>query len=292
MFVYRTYSVSRFLWLLLADAFVFSICMVFFFVGKCFLSSADSQNEEPVRLPVIMYHSIYGDNRSQYVVTPEQVENDLCWLRNNGYESVTAQEVIEYTKGRGTLPLKPVMITLDDGYYNNLKYMLPLLEKYDMTAVISVVGTYTDNDAACDPNVPSYSYLTWDDIMLLVGSGRVELGNHTYSMHSLNAERTGCRKRSDETEDEYRKAFNEDISKLQDEFKKNIGISPVVFTYPFGAVSRESLPVIRENGFLMTLTCREKENYITRDPDCLYGIGRFNRSGLTSTEEYMRKITE
>ena len=44
-------------------------------------------------------------------------------------------------------------------------------------------------------------------------------------------------------EDEYRKAFNEDISKLQDEFKKNIGISPVVFTYPFGAVSRESLPV-------------------------------------------------
>ena len=71
-----------------------------------------------------------------------------------------------------------------------------------------------------------------------------------------------------------------------------MNVEVVVFTYPFGAVSRESLPVIRENGFLMTLTCREKENYITRDPDCLYGIGRFNRSGLTSTEEYMRKITE
>ena len=65
-----------------------------------------------------------------------------------------------------------------------------------------------------------------------------------------------------------------------------------MFTYPFGAVSRESLPVIRENGFLMTLTCRERANLITRDPDCLYGIGRFNRSGLTTTETFMRRITQ
>ena len=53
---------------------------------------------------------------------------------------------------------------------------------------------------------------------------------------------------------------------------------------------RESLPVIRECGFLMTLTCGEQMNYITREPDCLYGIGRYNRSGLYSTDEYMAKL--
>lgn len=290
--MYRSYSLSRFLWLLLADAVVFALCGAFFFVGRFLFTSADSQPEEPVRLPVVMYHSIYGDTPSEYVVTPTQLENDLRWLSRNGYSSVTAEQVIEYTEGRGGLPLKPVMITLDDGYYNNLAYLLPLLEKYDMTAVISVVGTYTDNDAARDPHTPCYSYLTWEDITLLAGSGRVEFGNHTYDMHSLYSGRTGCKRRSGESEEDYRQALDEDISRLQDEFAANIGIAPRVFTYPFGAVSRESLPVIRENGFLMTLTCRERPNYITRDPDCLYGIGRYNRSGLLSTEEYMRKISE
>jgi transcriptional regulator with XRE-family HTH domain len=53
-----------------------------------------------------------------------------------------------------------------------------------------------------------------------------------------------------------------------------------------------SLPVIRENGLLMTLTCREKANTITRDPQCLFGIGRFNRSGMYTTAEYMQMIFE
>ena len=34
----------------------------------------------------------------------------------------------------------------------------------------------------------------------------------------------------------------------------------------------------------------EKPNYITRNPDCLYGINRYNRSGLYSTEEFMSKL--
>lgn len=288
--MYRSYSVSRFLWLLLADAVVFMLCTVFFFVGKSFFSSADSRPEDPVRLSVIMYHSIYGDSPSEYVVTPEQVESDLRWLSDNGYRTVTAQQLIDYTSGRGSLPLKPVMITLDDGYYNNMTYLLPLLEKYDMTAIISVVGSYTDNDASRDPHMAGYSYLTWDDISGLAASGRVEFGNHTYDMHSLYSGREGCKMRSDESEEDYRRALGEDISRLQYCFTENAGIAPVVFTYPFGIVSRESLPVIRENGFLMTLTCRERPNLITRDPDCLFGIGRFNRSGLISTDAFMNKL--
>jgi peptidoglycan/xylan/chitin deacetylase (PgdA/CDA1 family) len=169
---------------------------------------------------------------------------------------------------------------------------VPLLEKYDMTAIVSVVGSYIDNDAVKDPHNPKYSYLTWEDIDELVNSGRIEIGNHTYDMHSLYNGRTGCSINNGEPEEKYRIALSEDIQRLQGEFRENIGFYPVVFTYPFGSVSRESLPVIRDCGFLMTLTCREQMNYITREPDCLYGIGRYNRSGLYSTEEYMTKLLQ
>lgn len=287
--MYRCYNLKRFLRLLFLDAVIISICSVFFFLGKSLFSSAGNKDES-VFLPVIMYHSVYGDTPSEYIVTPEQLENDLNWLKKNNYSTVTAEQVINYTNGIGSLPEKCVMITLDDGFYNNLSVLVPLLEKYDMTAVVSVVGSYTDNDAVLDSHNPNYSYLTWEDINELKESGRIEFGNHTYNMHSLKGERIGCSKNESETENDYRKSLSEDISKLQNSFYENINFAPVVFTYPFGRVSRESLPVIRENGFLMTLTCRELPNYITHDPDCLYGIGRYNRSGLYSTEEYMSKL--
>ncbi|MCM1132680.1 MAG: polysaccharide deacetylase family protein [Ruminococcus flavefaciens] len=287
--MYKCYNIKRFLNLLIIDAVIFSICSVFFFVGKIFLSSAQD-NENAVFLPVIMYHSVYGDTPEEYIVTPQQLESDLQWLSANGYSTVTAEDVINYTRSKANLPEKCVMITLDDGFYNNLSVLVPLLEKYDMTAVVSVVGSYTDNNAVLDPHNPKYSYLTWDDITELQNSGRIELGNHTYNMHSLQGERVGCGISDGETEADYRKKLGDDIAQLQNGFIENIGTAPVVFAYPFGKVSRESLPVIRENGFLMTLTCRELPNYITRDPDCLYGIGRYNRSGLYSTEEYMAKL--
>lgn len=265
---------------------IFLIGAVIILWGKTLLTKA----EEPVRLPVIMYHSIYTDTPTEYAVSPRQVESDLQWLKSNGYNTVTAEQVIAYTQNRGNLPENPVMITLDDGFYNNLSVLVPLLEKYDMTAVVSVVGSYIDNDAIKDPHNPKYSYLTWEDIEKLVESDRIEIGNHTYNMHSLYDGRIGCSRNNDESEEEYRKAISEDFQRLQGEIRENIGFYPVVFTYPFGSVSRESLPVIRDSGFLMTLTCREQENYITRDPQCLYGIGRYNRSGLYSTEEYMAML--
>ena len=44
-----------------------------------------------------------------------------------------------------------------------------------MTALISVVGAYTDTDAVCDPHIRTYSYLTWEDIGVLASLDPVAL---------------------------------------------------------------------------------------------------------------------
>ena len=261
---------------------------VFFTTRKCF---ACQEKEKGVFMPVIMYHSVCEKSPSEYTVTPQQFESDLLWLKNNGYSTVSTEQLVNYTHGKGSLPEKCVMITLDDGYYNNLSEVLPILEKYRMSAVISVVGFYTDNIAPADPHVPEYSYLTWSDIKELSDSGFAEIGNHTYNMHSFDGIRKGCAKVKGETNEEYINTLKSDIQLLQSEIHRNTGISPIVFAYPFGEVSREALPVLRECGFLITLNCSEKPNYITRNPECLYGIFRYNRSGLYSTQDFMDKIT-
>jgi hypothetical protein len=42
-------------------------------------------------------------------------------------------------------------------------------------------------------------------------------------------------------------------------------------------------------GFSAAFSCYERPNYITRDPDCLFTLDRYNRSGHLSTEQFMEK---
>ncbi|MBQ9898249.1 MAG: polysaccharide deacetylase family protein [Ruminococcus sp.] len=290
--MYECCNFRRFVRLLILDAVIFSLCAVFFLIGRSMIGSAEENAAKPVPLPVIMYHSVREGQPGQYSVTPEQLGDDLSWLAENGFTSVTAQELIGYTLGENELPERPVLITFDDGFYNNLSAALPLLEKYDMYAVVSVVGSYTEKLAAADPHSPAYSYLTWEDIAELAASGRVEIGDHTYDMHSLYNGRRGCGRVPGEDAEDYALALRADIGLMQTELHEHLGCAPVVFAYPFGEVSPESVPVLRELGFRMTLTCRERVNLITRAPDCLFGLSRFNRSGLYSTGEFMELLTK
>lgn len=275
---------------MLLDVIIFTIISSFIGISRQFIFSSAGYNDERIFLPVIMYHSICENSGTEYAVTPQQIESDLKYLKEHGYNSVSAQQLADYTYSRGELPENPVMITLDDGFYNNLFYLEPLLEKYDMTAVVSVVGTYIENDAVRDPHVPEYSYLTWEDIGEMLDSGRFEIGNHTFNMHESKNGRKGCSINKNENPEEYCRIINEDISKLQALIKENTDTVPIVFAYPFGYICKESIPVLRENGFIITLNCYEKPNYITRNPDCLYDINRYNRSGLYSTEEFMSRL--
>jgi len=290
--MYECCSAKRFFRLVMLDIVIFSIGFVLFFIGKTIVFSADydSDSSDGIFLPVIMYHSICNKEKTDYCITPEQVDSDFAYLKSHGYTTVTAQQLADYVYNGVSLPNNPILITLDDGFYNNLYYLVPLLEKYDMTAIISIVGSYVDINAEKDPHVPEYSYLNWDDVNLLIKSNRIEIGNHTYDMHSNTSARKGCSINSGESNEIYSSLLNEDVSLLQSEIHQNTGTTPFVFAYPFGFLSEESIPILRENGLIITLTCREIPNYITHDPECLYGLGRYNRSGLYSTEEFMQKL--
>ena len=67
------------------------------------------------------------------------------------------------------------------------------------------------------------------------------------------------------------------------------GVDANVYAYPYGAISAESEPVLKDLGFYASLSCREKPNYITKDPDCLWQLGRYNRPSGISTETFMQR---
>ncbi|MBR2085776.1 MAG: polysaccharide deacetylase family protein [Oscillospiraceae bacterium] len=283
--MYKCISSQKMGFFLVLAALLLTLCLTVSRVGKAL--AAQEVPPSGVFLPVIMYHSL-TEPTNDYQLSPADFAQDLAYLKSHGYESVTITQLTDYTHGKGELPAHPVLITFDDGFYNNLSAALPLLEQYDMQAVVSVVGRYTDELAPADPHVERYSYLTWEDIRTLLDSGRVELGSHTYDMHTNN-KRAGCSILLGEDVDAYTLMLRTDLETLQNRAKTETGASPAVFAYPYGFICRESIPVLKDLGFVCTLTCREEPNYITRDPACLYALGRYHRSPRYSTEEFFAK---
>ncbi len=248
--------------------------------------------EEGVMVPIVMYHSVLKDSQKsgKYIITPTTLEEDLKYLVNNGYTTITMSDLISYVYEDTPLPEKPIILTFDDGHYNNLGYAVPLLEKYHMKGIISIVGEYTDTFSKTDEANLNYSYLRWKDIKQLIASGTIEFQNHTNNLHSTSNGRMGCSKKSYESNESYSNVLSNDILTLQKKFWQNTGYMPNTFTYPFGSISKTSLPIIKQLGFKASLSCASGINYITKDPDCLYCLKRNNRpSGITS-EDFFNNI--
>jgi peptidoglycan/xylan/chitin deacetylase (PgdA/CDA1 family) len=253
-------------------------------------ASASTGVKEGVFLPIIMYHGIH-QTRSDigpYIVSVDTLESDLNYLKQNGYTAVLMQDLVDYINVGKALPQKPVMLTFDDGQYNNLFYAAPLLEKYSMKAIFSVVGTFTETASKTSDHSAAYSYLTWDEISQLAKLPYVEIGNHTYAMHAWGS-RLGCVRTMFETAEEYEANLWADVTKLQNTLGERCGVLPITFTYPYGLTSPGSEDILKEMDFCATMICRESPNYITRDPDELYRLNRYNRAGGLSTEEFMAR---
>ena len=107
---------------------------------------SEAEEEKYPDVPILMYHSVCNNTKvqSDYRVSPEQFESDMKYLDDSGYTAIFVGDLIGYVYEGMPLPDKPVIITLDDGYLNNLTYVLPVLEKYDMCATVSVVGEFVE----------------------------------------------------------------------------------------------------------------------------------------------------
>lgn len=258
-------------------------CLFLLIFPLCAFAPSKSQK---VNLPVLMYHSVTSYGKSKYIVTEKQLENDLKRLTENGFTAVSAQELIDYADGKGDLPEKPILLTFDDGHYNNLSTALPLLEKYHCKAVISVIGKFSEFSSTHpqESHHPEYSYLTWEDIATLNENPFIEIGSHTYNMHDFSP-RFGIGRIKGEDDKTYEENLRKDLTRLNGKLY-TVNVDPVVFAYPFGRYNSIAEKTLLEMGFRITLTCTEGINTIEKgNPKSIVHLKRYNRSSALSTEE-------
>ncbi len=187
-------------------------------VADGYLRQAEAPDSGPTDVPVLMYHSIQ-DNGAEYQVTAGQLEEQLIWLSQNGYESITSADLQAWMTYGIPLPEKPVMITIDDGNFTDWLF-LELLERYGFEGVFAL---------------PNYAQLTAAEIRTLDRAG--EVCGHTVSHQNLSTL-------------SYDEQFYE-IAENKEFLEGILGNEITCFAYPFGAYNSLTPYVVIEAGYLM-----------------------------------------
>ena len=73
----------------------------------------------------------------------EKYDRNLFLVRKDTSEFMA--DLIAYVRDGTPLPEKPIILSFDDGYYNNYVYVLPLLQQYSARIVLSLLGRNTDD---------------------------------------------------------------------------------------------------------------------------------------------------
>ncbi len=158
----------------------------------------------------LMYHHIgpaEPDNKqAPFTISPDMLEQHLLFLKEKGYTPVSLKDL-----QTGTPVKKPVMLTFDDGHADNYDNLFPLLQKYQVPAVIFLI---TDK-------VGTEGYLTWEQIRQMLESGLVEFGSHTCSHRRL-------RSLPDEE-------IARELTRSKQLLEEKLGRPVTAFCYPFGA---------------------------------------------------------
>lgn len=178
---------------------------------------------DPVLLPIIMYHEVKPDKSGKDAIQPWEFETDLKWLANNGYTTIVMADLIAYVRDGTPLPEKPIILSFDDGYYNNYVYVLPLLQQYSARIVLSLLGRNTDDFTEWPSKSIDYAHVTWSQLNEMLDTGLVEVQNHSYDLHAYTSERHGCMQNRGESDAAYTQLLRADLQRLQDELAEHTG---------------------------------------------------------------------
>ncbi|MBM7567158.1 polysaccharide deacetylase family protein [Paenibacillus sacheonensis] len=216
-----------------------------------------------VRIPVLCYHSI-ADNGAgnEYVVSPEKFRQEMAWLHDQGYRSLSMEEFGAMLSGQASSDGKEVLITFDDGYKNNYTAALPILEQYGFQATEFLVTSW----------VGGKDYLTWDQVKTMQAAGwdiMAHTQTHPYlPLHTAKTQR-------DELEG----------SKVA--IERNLGTKATAVAYPYGLRSEETMRLAKQSGYVYAFTFDDGWTTGEQNP---YLLKRLFISGDQDLADFERKM--
>ena len=220
-------------WIVAALAALLGLCVLLAVVAVPRPPAAQTAD-----VAILMYHAFTEDeaDTGSLCTLASEFARQLSALRDAGYTSVGYADLIEFVNGEGKLPEKPLLISIDDGYQNNLDLAAPLLETYGFCANIAVIGVSIGHTTYKDTDIPITPHFSLEDARPWVARGVLTVTTHSYDMHQVTAvDGAGCRRgvlqMPGEAEPDYIAALTQDYTRAQEQLAGLPGTPLPVFTW-------------------------------------------------------------
>lgn len=234
--------------------------------------------EGPVGVPILMYHKVNPDPETGNLglrVPPSEFDWQMQYLSDQGYHSVSLQEVRDYFKEGKPLPPKPVVITFDDGYRDNYTYALPILEKYGFTATVFVVVNTIGKVNIFDLGVqPVNQMMNWCELRDMASRG-ITIGSHTMDHPHL----------SEVSPDKALYQIKESKAALEN----GLGLPVKYFCYPYGSYNQAVRKMVEQCGYEAATTTHQGLTYPSDD---VFALKRVYVTGQLSHQKFIREIAK
>ena len=164
------------------------------FICVCIAAILVFQNQG---VPIWLFHQVNSKSNTN----PEELDTFFSFISQKGYKTHTLKEIDAHTKANQKLPKKSLILTFDDGYYDNYAVVFPLLKKYNLRAIffvntlfikekvtrpLSVIEKSDTVNAALIFNyfqgqdATSEQYFTWEEMREMEASGLVDIQCHSH----------------------------------------------------------------------------------------------------------------
>lgn len=234
-------------------------------------------------LHVLSYHDVQlksGSIADDLGITVDQLAAHFAWLRKEGYTVVKIDDVLAAQRGERPLPERAVLLSFDDGLASVYTNVLPLLEVFQYSAVIAVVGRWVEDDAVWPirygrKQFGRDQFLSDTQLRTLARSPLIEFASHSYDLHrGLLANDSGqeqpaavvriwdSRLRVREEEAGYADRIRADLARSRDVIAKFSGVAPRVIVWPFGEFTGTAAQIARDLGMTVGMTLTEGVNTI------------------------------
>ncbi len=164
-------------------------------------------------------------------VTPAAFAQQMAWLEDQGYHTVTLHQLAAAWRGEADLPDKPMVITLDDGYLDAYTAAFPELQKHGFAATAFIISAFVGRGG----------YMASEHLRELQAAGW-EIASHTRT-HPDVSRLSNAR-------------LAQELEGAANELADLTGQAPTTFAYPSGRFNSAAVAKLRALGYEAAVTTR------------------------------------
>jgi len=220
---------------------------------------------EEITIPILTYHNFTKDKSSSYDMNIIEFEKQMDYLAIHNYSVISLSELLAGLRA-GQLPLKPIVITIDDGFKSTYTLAYPVLKKYNFPATLFLYTDFIEKN--------SHS-LTWEEIREMTRNN-IEIGSHTLSHCNL------LKYNKNENYETYLARIRREIFLSKEILESKIGGKIKFFAYPYGAYSSIIKDLAIQADYKGIVNVNSMNNTLNTHPFSLNRQIIFGQSSLNS----------